>query len=180
MSNDFKYLQTYDGRYTSAMDLAAMRALLRAERHRRQWSLDDLAAHSGVTRSAIHDIETNKGGKPRFETIARLIEAMPGLTLSAFFLQIEQAAGQNETGRPPAQPPSPSSSTQNSVPVGGSTLAEGLVDDLAVSTRSALGRAFIDLAFTYTRAAAALAGEQAPSARVDKPARPLSHRKHRR
>jgi transcriptional regulator with XRE-family HTH domain len=84
----------------AAVDLDAVRAKLRAERLTRDWTLDDMAARAGVNRSAVHDIETNREGKPQFQTIAKLVEGL-GLTLSAFFLQIEgSTSGARETTLP--------------------------------------------------------------------------------
>lgn len=77
-----------NGVYTSPVDLAAVRAAIRAERTKRKWSLDDLAEKSGVHRMTIHEVETNAHGKPQLATVARLVEGM-GLTLSAFFARIE-------------------------------------------------------------------------------------------
>ena len=76
------------GIYTAGVDLGKMRSALRAKRLELKWSLDDLAAKSGVNRSTIHDIETNADGKPQMATVARLVEGM-GLTLSEFFARIE-------------------------------------------------------------------------------------------
>jgi len=80
------------------VDLTAVRRLLRAERKARRWSLDRLADASGVNRTTIQDIETNEDGKPQLATIAKLIEAMPPLTVSSFFAKIETRGAGHETG----------------------------------------------------------------------------------
>lgn len=89
MSSADNELRPLMGAILPSVDLAAVRALLRAERKKRKWSLDDLARESGVNRSTIQDIETNAHGKPQLGTVGRLIEAMPPLTLSQFFAQLE-------------------------------------------------------------------------------------------
>lgn len=105
MSRQDNQLQLVTDAYTADVDLDLLRTHLRAERTKRKWSLDDLAEHSGVTRSAIHDVETNKKGKPRFETIAKLVEAMPGLTLSMFCLQVERLQSPSLKVPPPGDTP---------------------------------------------------------------------------
>lgn len=57
-----------------------------------------MAAESGVNRTTIQDIETNKHGKPQLGTVAKLIEAMPPLTLSTFFSIIEQGSRGHDPG----------------------------------------------------------------------------------
>ena len=100
MSLEDNNLSSIYGGYTPAVvDFSVVRELLRDERKKRKMSLDDLAASSGLTRSAIHDVEVNNGGKPRFETVARIIEGL-GITLSEFFTQIErQTEGDSTTSR---------------------------------------------------------------------------------
>lgn len=68
--------------------MAAFRALLRVEREARVGGRDKLAEAAGVNRTTIQNIETGPD-MPGIETIAKLIEAMPGLSLSAFFLELE-------------------------------------------------------------------------------------------
>lgn len=99
MSNGDNELRAFSAAILPCVNLDAVRALLRKERKARKWSLDDLADKAGVNRTTIQDIETNPKGVPRFETIARLIEAMPPLTLSKFFSLIE---GQTNTDLPPS------------------------------------------------------------------------------
>jgi transcriptional regulator with XRE-family HTH domain len=71
------------------MNVKGVRELIKAERKRRRWTLDRLASESGITRSAIHDIEQGRTKDPKLDTIARLIEAM-GMSLTQFFAQIER------------------------------------------------------------------------------------------
>ena len=66
------------------------RAAFRRERKQRIGGADKLAAKSGVNRSTIYAIETEPDYIPGVDTVATLIEAMPGLTLSSFFAEIER------------------------------------------------------------------------------------------
>ncbi len=79
----------------SGMDWAAMRSALRDERERRIGSrarLAERAAELGdesLDESTIYRIETDAAYFPGMETFVRLVEAIPGLTLSELFLRIE-------------------------------------------------------------------------------------------
>lgn len=99
MSSEYNMLRALELDILRAVDMAAVRALLRAERKKRRMSLDELAKNSGLTRSAIHDVEKNPKSQPRFDTVARLIEGMPGLRLSDFFLTIERQTNAEARGK---------------------------------------------------------------------------------
>lgn len=75
--------------YTAGVDLDAVREALRTERERRGWTLDDVAERAQLHRSAVHEVEVNRSGKPQFMTIARMIEAF-GLTVGDFFGQLQR------------------------------------------------------------------------------------------
>lgn len=85
----------YDLRPTSSYDpgvpfeLARFREALKRERKTRVGGRDKLADRAGVNKTTIQNAESGPD-IPKIDTIARLVEAMPGLSLSAFFLQIEQ------------------------------------------------------------------------------------------
>lgn len=64
------------------------REALRDERERRVGAREKHAALAGVNKGTIQRAEVGPD-IPGIDTVARLIEAMPGLTLSSFFAQIE-------------------------------------------------------------------------------------------
>src|SRR5438309_359454 len=76
--------------YTSGVpfDLTAFRQALRVERESRIGGRDKLAARIGIAKSTIQGAEMGPD-IPGIDTVAKMIEAMPGLTLSSFFAQIE-------------------------------------------------------------------------------------------
>lgn len=79
------------GSYTPrgvGFDMAQFRALLRSEREARVGGRDKLAERVGVAKSTIQNAEIGPD-IPGIDTVARLIEAMPGLTLSSFFARVE-------------------------------------------------------------------------------------------
>jgi transcriptional regulator with XRE-family HTH domain len=64
-------------------------ALVRTERETRNWSLADLADHSGVSKAMISRIERGEA-KPTAALLVKLATAF-GLTLARFFARIERA-----------------------------------------------------------------------------------------
>ena len=78
------------------MDMTRFRALLRTVRKEQRLSAARLSALTQtavepvpIGRSAIYDIEKGITKEPAVQTVARLVEAIPGLTLSAFFARLE-------------------------------------------------------------------------------------------
>jgi transcriptional regulator with XRE-family HTH domain len=65
-------------------------ARLRAEREARDWSIGDLAAHSGVSRAMISKVERNEAS-PTAALLGRLSGAF-GLTLSTLLARTEEDA----------------------------------------------------------------------------------------
>ena len=167
MSLGDKQLRVIAALYTAGVDLDAVRATLRAERLHRRWSLDDLAEKSGVNRSAIHDIETNRKGKPRLETIAKMVEGM-GLTLSEFFARIE--------GLKAPSPASTNRAVVLSTEHGGGNTVHTPTDD-----RTVLFGGFSAIVEAIDRAADRIIGarEQAATPRDRAPARDARRRGHR-
>lgn len=77
---------SYDSAVKFTMEV--FRALLREEREARVGGRDSHAELAGVNRTTIQNIETGTD-IPGLDTVAKLVEAMPGLTLSSFFARIE-------------------------------------------------------------------------------------------
>lgn len=50
-----------------------MGTVLRQERKKRQWTLSYVAAQTGVTKSAIHDLETGRC-KPSYDVLVKLLD----------------------------------------------------------------------------------------------------------
>lgn len=82
--------------YLGAMDVELFRERLRELRKRLVGSQGDLSARTktdtdetAINPQTISDIETGAIKDPGILTIARLIDALPGMTLSEFFAQIE-------------------------------------------------------------------------------------------
>lgn len=80
--------------YTPAVsfDLARFRTLLRIERKRRVGGRDKLALRAKVNKSTVQNAEQGPD-IPGIDTIAKLVEAMPDLTLSEFFRRVEAEKG---------------------------------------------------------------------------------------
>lgn len=78
-----------------SMDMDRFREVLRRSRKERgisQGALSTLTESSGtapVNPMTISEIETGAITDPRIMTVARIVEAIPGLTLSSFFARIE-------------------------------------------------------------------------------------------
>lgn len=72
------------------------RAVLREEREARIGGRDRLADKVGVAKSTIQNAEIGPD-VPGIDTVARLIEAMPGLTLEEFFAKIERGQRSSDT-----------------------------------------------------------------------------------
>lgn len=87
-SYNLRLLESYD-RARMAFELDKFRALLRKEREQRVGGRDRLAEKADVAASTVQNAEMGPD-VPGIDTVARLIEAMPNLTLSDFFLQLEQ------------------------------------------------------------------------------------------
>lgn len=163
------------------MDLDAVRAQLRTERLTRGWSLDDLAERAKVNRSAIHDIETNRGGHPRMETIAKMVVGL-GLTLSEFFAKIETAKSLHGAAEGVTTLPSSMPSSAVGAPHGDRSVPRPapIIDDTNTLLASvaqgsiAVARSVRDLV-SELRAAR----EHAAAPRVRKAARPARNRRTR-
>lgn len=69
-------------------DMDSFRALIRAERESRVGGREKFAERIGIAKSTVQNIEVGPD-IPGIDTVARIIEGMPGLTLSAFFARIE-------------------------------------------------------------------------------------------
>lgn len=175
MSLGDNMLERLRGTYSADVDLRRFRALLRAERKRRVGGADKLAALARIDRTTIYRIETDAEYEPGIGTVATLIEAMPGLTLSAFFTELERLrnpslpdtfkGGKDRTPPEPAEPRyEPSRVASSSTP---------LPPD-AELTITELGRLFGQAAITAAR-------EQTPDPRAHRPSRrPRPRKIHRR
>lgn len=71
--------------------MARFRNLLRQEREARVGGRERLAERAGVHKTTIQNIETGTD-MPGIDTVAKLVEAMPDFSLSAFFLQLENSS----------------------------------------------------------------------------------------
>lgn len=94
-------------------DMDRFRKLLRAQRTERVGGRDTLADLAGVNRTTIQNAEMGPD-IPGIDTVAALIESMPGLRLSEFFRALETDALLPEEAemKIPAHPPSPLASTE--------------------------------------------------------------------
>lgn len=91
--------------YSLSMDVGRFRERLRELRKKHVGSQAELSAltkrdetDTPVNLMTISEIETGAIADPGIVTVARIVEAIPGLTLSAFFAQIEglQSAATDE------------------------------------------------------------------------------------
>lgn len=90
-------LEGKTGSYTAAVNLDVFRAVFRRTRKNRVGGADKLAELAGINRATIYKIETDKSYIPGIDTLTTLVEAMPGLTLSEFFSQIERQTDADST-----------------------------------------------------------------------------------
>ncbi len=151
-------LQECDTPEGVAFDMTHFREQLRAEREARIGGRDRLAGKVGLAKSTIQNAEMGPD-IPGIDTVARLIEGMPGLTLSSFFAKLETHDIGHESGRPSTGGPPRDRPLQTAAPE-----AAALQEELG----SALAR--------YVHA---IAREQAPTARPTRSSRRKSHRKNR-
>lgn len=99
-----------------AFDLTRFRNLFRLERESRIGGREKLADAAGVNKTTIQNLET-ADDVPGIDTIAKLIEAMPGLSLSEFFRQLEKKPEAVSKLNVPVTPESDKSSTIQPIPL---------------------------------------------------------------
>lgn len=121
------------------------RALLRKEREHRVGGREKLAQLADVHKTTIQNIEVGPD-MPGIETVAKLIESMPGMSLSEFFGQLEQknlSASQKTAVSRDTQSPA---STPKGLPDHGPTVLRQAV---AVDPDRAIADAYRQLADAY-------------------------------
>lgn len=162
--------------YTAAVDLAAVRAWVKASREARGWTLDQLAEKSGVNRSTIHDVETNSSAKTQFETVNKLVEAL-GFTISVFSVPIAGLPSAIERDYDPRSPRSTSDNREatahDSPPVPSALSEYSVLLSMGDTIADAIDRGF-------DRVAAILTGQQTATSRVGTTKRPARNRASRR
>jgi DNA-binding XRE family transcriptional regulator len=159
-------------------ELSKFKTLLREQREARVGGRNRLEELSGVNRTTIQNIETGDD-EPRITTIAKLIEAMPGLSLSAFFLQLETAA-QNDLSRQSAGVTS--ATLRKNVPATGppARLREGSVDVVTSDAHSvSIAQVKSELLIAIADSLLAAATDTGASARPAPSVRPPVRRRPR-
>lgn len=100
-----------------AFDMDKFRAALRAERVARGIGRDALATQIGVAKSTIQSAEMGPD-MPGIETVAKIVEALQGLTLAQFFARLEVVkTTERSVQDPPAAPLSSNSKGSADEPI---------------------------------------------------------------